>query len=67
MMEKEIFEQYFKEKATLFNRYKRLIKSNLGNKRAFNKMMKLIDKFEFQDLATADRTIMWNHVPITKL
>ena len=67
MMEKEIFEQYFKEKATLFNRYKRLIKSNLGNKRAFNKMMKLIDKFEFQDLATSDRTIMWNHVPITKL
>ena len=67
MMEKEIFEQYFKEKATLFNRYKRLIKSNLGNKGAFNKMMKLIDKFEFQDLATADRTIMWNHVPITKL
>lgn len=67
MMEKDIFEQYFKEKATLFNRYKRLIKSNLGNKKAFNKIMKLIDKFEFQDLATADATINWNQVPIIKL
>ena len=67
MMEKDIFEQYFKEKATLFNRYKRLIKSNLGNKRAFNKMTKLIDEFEFQDLATADKAIKWNHVPIIKL
>lgn len=63
MMTREEYEEYFKEKGNLLNRYKRYIKSNLGTKGAFNKLVELIRSEEFINLAEADSRIDWNHTP----
>lgn len=57
------YEEYFKEPGTLKARYLRYIKSNLGKKGAFNKLMKLIDTTEFINLEQADKLIDWEQVP----
>lgn len=67
MMTKDEFEDYFKESGTLFNRYKRHIKSNLGKKNAFNKMTKLITAYQFQNLESADKLIDWQNAPVVEL
>jgi polysaccharide deacetylase family protein (PEP-CTERM system associated) len=60
---KEEYEEYFKENGGIFNRYKRYIKSNIGTKRAFNKLVELINSSDFINLAEADIRIDWNSVP----
>lgn len=59
VMNKEAFEEYFKEPGSLKARYTRYIKSNLGKKRAFEKMMKLIQKETFVNLEQADDSCYW--------
>ncbi|MCQ2076877.1 MAG: polysaccharide deacetylase family protein [Bacteroidaceae bacterium] len=44
------YEDYFKEPGTLYNRYKRFAKSNIGKAGALKKMMNLIDSMEFVSL-----------------
>ena len=63
VMEKEDYETYFKEPGTLKNRYIRFAKSNLGKKRAFDKLMKLMAETEFVNLMEADKNIYWEKVP----
>lgn len=62
VMTREEYESYFKENGSLINRYKRFIKTNLGKKGAFDKMMSLIGKQTFISLEEADKQIDWSNV-----
>lgn len=53
------YEAYFKEPGTIVNRYKRYLKSNLGKKSAFSKMMNLMDSTDFINLEMAEKCIEW--------
>ena len=63
LMNKEDFEQYYKIPGTLKNRYLRYIKTNLGKKKAFGKMMELIATEEFINMEQADKMIDWEQAP----
>lgn len=63
VMSKEDYESYFKQPGSFKNRYIRYIKSNLGSKGAFEKMIKLIKSEEFVNLEQADKMIDWQQVP----
>ena len=67
VMSKEAYETYFKEKGTLKARYVRYLKSNLGKKNAFQKMMRLIDEMEFVNLQQGDDKMNWNTMAIVKI
>lgn len=67
VMSKEDYEEYFKESGTLKARYVRFLKSNLGKKNAFGKMMKLIDQTEFVGLQKADDDLEWDIAPVVVL
>ena len=62
-MKKEAFENYYKIPGTLKNRYIRYIKTNLGKKKAFGKMMDLIATEDFINLEQADNMIDWEQAP----
>lgn len=64
---REEFEAYYKEPGTLKNRYVRYLKSNLGKKNAFDKMMQLIDLMDFVGLQQADEAMDWTIAPVVKL
>ena len=61
------YEEYFKESGTLISRYKRYIKSNLGKKSAYMKLMELINTNEFVNLDQADNIIDWDNQPTVVL
>jgi polysaccharide deacetylase family protein (PEP-CTERM system associated) len=67
VMTKEEYENYFKEPGTLLNRYKRYVKSNLGKKSAFDKLMKLVETTDFVNLEEADSQIDWGNQPLVIL
>lgn len=67
VMSKEAYEAYFKEKGTLKARYVRYLKSNLGKKNAFQKMMRLIDDMGFVGLQQADGEMDWEVAKVVKL
>lgn len=62
-LSKSEYEQYYKEPGTLKNRCIRYVKTNLGKKGAFEKLLKLIDTEEFVNLAQADNMIDWEQAP----
>lgn len=53
------YENYFKEKGTFLNRYKRYFKSNVGKKRAWNKFESLIEEHNFVDIVGAGDIVDW--------
>ena len=67
IMNKEDFEKYYKISGTLKNRYIRYIKTNLGTKRAFGKMLSLIATEDFVNLEQADNMIDWEQAPLILL
>lgn len=67
VMSRSEYEEYFKESGSVINRYKRYFKSNLGTKRAFEKLVKLIKNKEFISLEEADRRIDWGNVPVVEM
>lgn len=67
MKSKEAFEAYYKESGTLKNRYLRYIKTNLGKKGAFNKLISLIKSMDFINLKNADSKIDWKKAKIIGL
>lgn len=67
VMSKEAYETYFKESGTLKARYVRHLKSNLGKKNAFDKMIKLIDTIDFMNLQKADMDMEWGAAPIVRV
>jgi len=64
---KEEYEAYYREPGTLKARYVRFMKTNLGKKNAFSKMMRLIDDMDFVNLQHADEAIDWTTAPIVTL
>lgn len=64
---KTAYEAYYKEPGTLKNRYVRYLKTNLGKKNAFDKMMKLIDTMDFMGIQQADEKLDWIVTPVVKL
>lgn len=67
VMSKEDYEEYFKESGTIKARYERYLKSNLGKKNAFDKMMSLIDETEFVNLQQVDEAIDWAATTVVTL
>lgn len=63
---KEEYEAYYKEPGTLKARYLRHLKSNLGKKSAFQKMIQLIDDLEFVNLRQADAEMDWKALATVK-
>ena len=61
---KEDYENYFKQKGTLLNRYKRYLKSNIGKKRAWEKLERLVLINNYIDLVSANYQINWENSPI---
>ena len=66
-MSKDVFEAFFKIPGTLKNRCLRYIKSNIGKKSAFGKLMRLIETEEFFNLEQVDAVINWNQKPTVVL
>ena len=62
VMTRKAYEASFKEPGTLMARYKRYLKSNLGKKSAFNKLVSLIETTDFINIEQADQMINWNKV-----
>lgn len=60
VMSRKEYENYFKEPGTLKNRVLRYIKSNLGTKKAFDKISRLINNNDFVSLEVADSMIHWS-------
>ena len=67
VMTKAEYEEYFREAGTLFNRYKRYIKSNLGRRGIFEKMSDIVSSDDFVSLQDADRSINWSKAPKVEL
>ena len=67
MMSRKEYEDYFKEPGTLKNRVVRYVKSNLGTKGAFDKMVRLIKNNNFISLNDADSKINWSEKKILNL
>lgn len=63
----EVFEHYYKIPSTKKNRLIRGFKSNVGKKRAFSKLLNLIDAIDFVSLNQAVSLIDWNEAPIVEL
>lgn len=61
------YEAYYKETGTFKARMTRYVKSNMGKKNAFDKMMHLIDNMDFVGLCQADRSMDWDVATIVKL
>lgn len=59
MMSRSDFENYYKIPGTIKNRLIRYLKSNIGKKTAFSKMVKLIQTESFVNLEQADQMIDW--------
>lgn len=56
---KEKYEQYFKEKGTLKNRWIRYIKDNMKLGNSYEKMLRLVSKMDFINIAEAEKEIDW--------
>ena len=67
VMSKKEYEAYFKEPGTLKARYVRYLKSSLGVRHAFDKMLRLVDTMELVSIGQADDSIDWNNVKTIKL
>ena len=67
VMSKVAYESYFKETGTLKARYTRYLKSNLGKKGAFVKMIKLIDCVDFLSIGQSAEIIDWSAAPVVEL
>ena len=63
VMNKTDFENYYKIPGTLRNRYMRYIKTNLGKKKAFEKLLSLIASEEFVNMEQADKMMDWEQAP----
>lgn len=61
------YEAYFKEPGTIKNRYMRYLKSNLGKKTAFSKMISLIKQTDFVCLGHAEKDVDWEQAPVVAL
>lgn len=64
MMSRAEYEGYFKENGSLFNRYKRYLKSNIGKNTVFDNMVKLLHAHDFISIDDATNLIEWSSLPV---
>ena len=67
VLSKEDFENYFGGFGTLKARYLRYIKTNLGVKGNKKKLLKLMERMSFSNVAEANGQIDWNKAPIVNI
>lgn len=67
LQDKQSFEDYYKIPGTLKNRALRMFKGSIGTKGAFDKMVKLVNTFDFVNLEMADKMIDWSSVKTVEL
>lgn len=67
LMSPQAYERYFKEKGTVFNRYRRYIKSNIRTGDAMAKLIRLINNNDFINISAAYQQINWDNTPIVQL
>ena len=67
LQDKQSFEEYYKIPGTLKNRTLRMIKGSIGTKGAFDKMLKLVNTFDFVNLEQAAERIDWKKVKKVEL
>ncbi len=63
LMSKEAYEEYFKEKGSMINRYKRYFKSNFGKKKSWKKLDRLVRAYDFANLEIVDKSLDWTVCP----
>lgn len=63
VMSRKEYEDYFKEPGTVKARYLRYFKTNIGKKKALEKLMKLLSDVDFVNLEQADKQIDWTNAP----
>ena len=63
LMNRIEYERYYKEPGTVKARCLRYIKTNIGKKGAYKKLMKLIDSKDFVNMEQADCMINWEEAP----
>ena len=61
------YEEYYKDRGTIINRYKRHFKNNYGKKSSWNKLEKLIKTQQFLNIEQANEIIDWVNCPQTVL
>jgi polysaccharide deacetylase family protein (PEP-CTERM system associated) len=61
------YEKYYREPGTLKNRYMRYIKTNLGKKGSFDKMIKLINSVSFVNIEQAGELFLWEQAVVVTL
>ena len=61
------YEEYYKDRGTIINRYKRHFKNNYGKKSSWNKLEKLIKPQQFLNIEQANEIIDWVNCPQTVL
>ena len=67
VMSRKEYEDYFKENGSLINRYKRYFKGNFGNKKAWDKLEKLVKTLVFKNIEDTDKLIEWHKCPQIEL
>ena len=67
MLSKKAYEVYFKEPATLKNRFVRYVKRDIGNGDAYSKLQKLLSQHPFANIQQADVLIDWEKVKTVSL
>lgn len=66
-MDRATYEACYKESGTFVARLSRHFKSNVGRRKAFNKMARLFDHFKFIDLRQADTMTIWESAERVRL
>lgn len=67
VMSKEDFESYFGEKGTVWARYMRYMKTNLGVKGNKKKLFKLLDNINFCNIESAEQYVDWETASVVTL
>lgn len=59
VMSRKDYEDYFKEKGTLYARYKRYLKANIGKQRTLEKLTEVVKLYNFVSVREASNAINW--------
>lgn len=67
LLEKDVYESYYKQSGTLINRFVKMVKKSLGSRSAFDKMCDLVRSFDYENLDKADKIIDWKKTKVVEL
>ena len=67
LLERDVYESYYKQSGTLKNRFVKMVKKSLGSRGAFDKMCDLLRSFDYMNLEEADKKINWEIMRVVEL